>query len=258
MAGRYYFGLTLVIALLVGGAGSSTAGAFAIESTEASVPGEAVPTAKQALRRVRGRRRHAPDQRRIAARLARRIAGARSIRGAVIATEEVLARGGLTTRDGRRVYRRALRPWAPLTVSRLETTHLAMQARYRRRSGGRISLSRYARMWRDFGMFRVRSRRRANVRLRRFLRIWVRRARRRPRHPLSFTPLFLEEMARRQQPSIRLRSGRYSTSAYQLTLLELELLAGAIERVAKRRATRRPPPRAKRRPRAGRPRARFS
>jgi hypothetical protein len=161
-----------------------------------------------------------------AARLAKSIVAGRSLRHVVSATRTALARGGIATAVGRRTLRRAARPLAYFTVTPLETLNIALEAR----SGGHAqTLDELARHMKRLG-FPFRSQSAPGRQLTRFLRVWVREARKRPRDARNFAPLFLAEMAKRRSPSIDLARGRYRPEQLRLGLLELTLLHGAFRR----------------------------
>ncbi len=162
-----------------------------------------------------------------AARLARAIVKARTLAGAEAATRQALAWGGVTVRLGGRVYARGRGPSGAVSATPLEALHLAVEAR-ERESVERLTLAELGRMLRGFRFPFGRGD--PGAQLAAFVREWIAQARRRPRDPRSFTPLFLAEMARLQRPAVDLARGEYRPGELRLTLLEGELLAAAFLR----------------------------
>jgi hypothetical protein len=166
-----------------------------------------------------------------AKRFAERIVTTSDLPEAVDATRAVLARGGVGTKAGRRFVVRPRGKAATVSVTDLETLNLAVEAR-ERETRSRLTLAQYARMLKDFGFpFR---RGDAGPQMRKVLRVWVAQARRHPRDPQSFAPLFVAEMAKLQQPAIDIRRGRYDPGDLHLSLLETELMSAAFLRFEKR------------------------
>ena len=85
-----------------------------------------------------------------AATLAQKLVAAQDLETAVGITREVLARGGVATRDGDVVLVEAIGPAAPFHASSLETLHLAMQARHRP-GAGTLTAAEFAQMLEGFG-----------------------------------------------------------------------------------------------------------
>lgn len=170
--------------------------------------------------------------------LADRITGP-DLHAGVAAVREALARGGVATRDGARLTRRAVRPAASSAVTRYETINLAVDARDQVR-GGRATLADLDRTLLRFKAFPRRGRA-PGIAMRDFLATWVREAGRHPRRVQSFTPLLLAELARRQTPSLDLAAGTFDPAALRLSLLEVDLFAAAFDRFAAK--DRRPLPR---------------
>ena len=83
-------------------------------------------------------------------RLAQEITESKNLQGAVEATREALARGGVATRDGGRVVTEAVGPGAPSYATPGETFRLAIEAR-NRRSAGRLTAAELAQMLKGFG-----------------------------------------------------------------------------------------------------------
>ncbi len=83
-------------------------------------------------------------------RLAQEISESKNLQGAVEATREALARGGVATRDGERLVTEAIGPRAPSYATPGETIRLAIEAR-NRRSAGRMTAAELAQMLKGFG-----------------------------------------------------------------------------------------------------------
>lgn len=166
-----------------------------------------------------------------AARLAAKLRPAAPLAAAVDATREVLARGGVSTVAGGRIVERATKPAASFTSRPIEAVNLAVDAR-QRGAASRISLAELARHLDRLG-FPFGRGSTPEARMVRFLRLWVRAARKRPRDTRNFTPLFLAAWARRQRPSLNLAKGNYSASQLRLGLLEVELIGAAFFRSAR-------------------------
>ena len=159
--------------------------------------------------------------------LADRITGS-DLRASAAAVKEVLARGGIATRDGMHVYRKAVRPAASSSVTRYEALNLAVDARDQVR-GGRITLADLGDTLLRFKAFKLRGRT-APLAMRDFMTAWVVAAQKRPGRVHSFAPLMLAELARRQSPAIDLGAGTYDPATLRLSLLETELFSAAFDR----------------------------
>ncbi len=159
--------------------------------------------------------------------LADRITSA-DLHAGVIATQEALARGGIATRDGTHVVRKAVKPAASSAATSYEAVNLAVDARDQAR-GGRVTLAELDATLLRFKAYKARGRK-PGIALRDFMTAWVRGAKKRPRSPHSFTPLLLAELARRQVPSIDLAAGTYDPATLRLSLLESELFSAAFDR----------------------------
>jgi hypothetical protein len=160
-------------------------------------------------------------------RLAKRVVGADALPDAVTATREALARGGVGTKAGDAFVVRPQGKAATVFVTDLESLNLAAEAR-ERETASRLTIGEYARMLDELGF--PWKRRDAGRQMVKLLAEWVRQARRHPRDPQSFTPLFLAAMAKRQEPGVNVAKGRYAPGDLRLTLLEAELLSAAMLR----------------------------
>ncbi len=154
--------------------------------------------------------------------VAQRLVGATDLQQAVEATREALARGGIPTMEGGTVVAQAVGPRTSSYALPIEAYHLAMEARHRA-TAGRLTLAQLGDMLRDFG-WPFPPGTNPGEQLVQFLSIWVTESRMDPENPHSFTPLFLAEMARRQDPPVDLAAGSYRPEELRLTLLELQLL----------------------------------
>lgn len=167
----------------------------------------------------------------VAADLARRLTGSTSVADAVAATREALALGGIATWDGQRFLAEAAAPAASGFVVPEESVTLAMEAR-QRPTAGRLTLAQLGDMLKDLGWpFQEGST--PGEQLRDIFRALVADGLAEPNAPLSFTPLFLREMALTQQPAIDLAQGDYDPEQLHLTLLELELFAAHFDRLGR-------------------------
>ncbi|HEX6164133.1 MAG TPA: hypothetical protein VFZ31_12255 [Vicinamibacterales bacterium] len=82
--------------------------------------------------------------------IARRLVEAKNLDGAVDATREALARGGVATFDGTRALVTVSAPASLVRVTPLETVHMAMEAR-RRATASRLTAAELAQMLEGFG-----------------------------------------------------------------------------------------------------------
>ncbi len=162
--------------------------------------------------------------------VAQRLVGVPDLQEVVGATQEALARGGISTMEGTTIITQAVGPRTSTYSLPIEAYHLAMEARHRA-TAGRLTLAQFGEMLRDFGWpFPPGSD--PGLQLVQFLSIWVTEAQQDPENPHSFTPLFLAEMAKRQDPPVDLAAGSYSPEELRLTMLELQLFTAAFERAA--------------------------
>jgi hypothetical protein len=82
--------------------------------------------------------------------LAKRLVGSKDLDGAVSATREALARGGVATFDGSRALISVTAPASLIRVGPRETVHMAMEAR-RRATASRLNAAELAQMLEGFG-----------------------------------------------------------------------------------------------------------
>ena len=147
---------------------------------------------------------------------------------AAAATQEVLARAGVATREGKRTYRKAAAPAASSTATRYEELNLALDARDQA-YGGRVNLASFGQTLAAMKAFKLRGRL-PGMALRDFMTTWVRGAAKRPGRVESFAPLLLAEMARRQQPPLDLAAGAYDPATLRFSLLEMDVITAALDR----------------------------
>ncbi|MEX0927589.1 MAG: hypothetical protein WD208_12925 [Dehalococcoidia bacterium] len=164
-----------------------------------------------------------------AATLAIGITQSSDFQSAIDATQSALAQGGISTADGQETHMQPSEPAAFTTVSLVESAHMAMEAR-NRSSAGRLTLAEMGQMLEDFGWPFLEGST-PGEQLASLLGTWVSEARTDPGAPLSFTPLFMSEMALRQEPAIRLDSASYDPDELRLTMLEVQLFVAAFDRV---------------------------
>jgi hypothetical protein len=161
------------------------------------------------------------------ARLAAALTEAPDLMQAFAVAETVLALGGLATSDLASVLMQPSQPAASSVVLPQEVLNLALEAR-NRATAGRLTVDELGRMLKDFGWPFLPESPPGNQ-LMRLLATWVTEARGRPQDPLSFTPLFLTEMAKRQRPAVDIGADSTTPHSVRLTLLELQLFAAAFE-----------------------------
>ncbi len=166
----------------------------------------------------------------MAAALTRRLTASPGVTDAVAATRDVLALGGLSTWDGQRFLVKAAAPSSSGFVIPEETVVLAMEAR-QRPAAGHLTLAQLGDMLKDLG-WPFREGRIPGEELRDIFRAWVTDGLSQPADRLSFTPLFLRDMALTQQPAIDLAKADYDPEQLHLTLLELELFAAHFDRIS--------------------------
>jgi hypothetical protein len=156
-----------------------------------------------------------------------RITGA-DLHAATLATQDALARAGVATREGKRTYRKAVKPPASSKATRYETINLALDARDQA-IGGRVTLAQFGQTLAAMKAFKLRGRDPA-VALRDFMTTWVNGARRKAKRAHSFAPLLLAEMARRQTPPLDLAAGDYDPNTLRFSLLEMDVIVAAFDR----------------------------
>ena len=155
-------------------------------------------------------------------RLARTIVGADDAGRAIRATRRALALSGVATIGSRR----ARRPRSIFRVSPLVVGSLALEARATAADG--LSARDVVLMHRRAGSpFR-----RGARGFRRLVRKLVVGARRRPRNPFSFGPLFIDAMARHRRPAVDLSRRRWPADV-RFGDLEVQVLAASLERVVR-------------------------
>jgi len=163
------------------------------------------------------------------AELARQLVQAPDLVSAVVATQEALARGGVATIGyDDRPYMAAVAPAATMTVMVPETARLAIEAR-NRANEGMLTAAEFGQMLKDFG-WRFPDGSDPGQRVMALLQGWVSEAQKAPSDPLSFTPLFLQAMAARQDPPVDLAAGTAAPGLLRLTALEIELFGAAFDR----------------------------
>ncbi|MEX2430558.1 MAG: hypothetical protein WD645_01405, partial [Dehalococcoidia bacterium] len=161
--------------------------------------------------------------------LAQELTETQDLEQAADIVQQALAAGGIATGDVDDPHNTAVAPLASAVVSVPETFHLAMEARHRE-SAGRMTLADLGRVLRDLG-WPFRPEATPGDQLADLLARWTAEAQKQPEDPLSFTPLFLAELAKRQAPAVDIAAGGYEPEALRLTLLELQLFAAAFDRL---------------------------
>lgn len=156
------------------------------------------------------------------------IVKAKSLKKAANTVKEVLALGGIGTADAAGWEYEPLQPAATALAVPPETMKLAAEAR-NRASAGRMTLDELGTMLMDFG-WPFPAGKTPGEHMKQFLSGWVTDAMSHREDAASFTPLFLAEMARLQNPPIDLAGTAYKPVDLRLTLLELQLIAGAFDR----------------------------
>lgn len=158
---------------------------------------------------------------------AEKIVTASRAKDAVDATWQALAMGGIAVVDDQVLLPAQGLP-AGWGISPALAFNLAAEA-HDKGIAGRFTLGETAAMWQQLG-FPFAGDGTADQQLLAFLRAWIVSALQRPAALESFTPLFLQEMARRQAPPVDLTAPATDPSEVRLTLLELELIAAAFAR----------------------------
>ena len=164
-----------------------------------------------------------------AAALAKTLVEATTASQAVAAAVEVLAFGGIAQADGSAMQRFAVAPAASWTIDRSLTFNLAAEA-HARDVSGRITLDELGQMWADFG-FPFGGVGSPGEQLLAFLRAWLAEAQANPGDSDGFTPALIAALAARQQPAVDLMDPATRPGDVRLTLLELELLVAAFDRL---------------------------
>jgi hypothetical protein len=161
--------------------------------------------------------------------LAEQIAGGTKLKLGSTAVKEALSYGGIAVADGKGLLVRPAEPSASFYVLPVEAANLALDAG-NPSSGYGLTLKQLGKMLADLGWPFD-----ANIppenQLVPFFSEWVRNARLHPNDDASFTPLFLAEMAKRKKISIDLMSNAYDPQQLRFSLLELQLIAGAFDRL---------------------------
>ena len=160
--------------------------------------------------------------------VARRIVKAATLDQAVAATREAVTRGGLTISDSKGTAKPPVGLASPFFVFPPEAVLLAYEARHHAGSS-RLTLDQFAAMLADFG-WPFQGEEMPGEQLMQLLAGWVRAARLAPDDSLSFTPLFLADMGRRQIPQVDLASDSTDPGAVRLGLLEMNLISAALTR----------------------------
>lgn len=163
--------------------------------------------------------------------LVKRLTLGASLEDSFAATREALAMGGIATWDGETFLKEAVSPAASTKAIPREVAVLALEAR-QRASAGRLTLAQMGEMLQDLG-WPFQSGSTPGEQLRAILAGWVADGLARPDAPLSFAPLFLQEMALVQQPAIDIAGARYAPGDLRLTLLEMELFAAHFDRISR-------------------------
>ncbi|HEX6532953.1 MAG TPA: hypothetical protein VF041_00065 [Gemmatimonadaceae bacterium] len=162
------------------------------------------------------------------AKVARRIVRAATLDEAVTGTREALTRSGIAITDFAGTTEPATGAPSPFVVLPTEAVVLAYEARGHA-SHSRLTLAELAEMLSDFG-WAWDGEGTSSQQMMRVVAAWVRGAQRAPNDPLSFTPLFLADMGRRQVPAVDLASDSTDPRMVKLGFLEVHLIAGALTR----------------------------
>ncbi|HEY9450564.1 MAG TPA: hypothetical protein VIQ74_14270 [Gemmatimonadaceae bacterium] len=162
------------------------------------------------------------------ANVARRIARAGTLADAVAGTHDALTRGGVAITDFAGTTERAAVAPSPFVVLPTEAVVLAYEARGHA-SHSHLTLSDLAYMLEDFG-WSWDGEGSPSQQMMKLVATWVRAAQRAPNDPLSFTPLFLADMGRRQLPAVNLASDSTDPRVVKLGFLEVNLIAAALTR----------------------------
>lgn len=165
---------------------------------------------------------------------AAKITAGSSAREVTEATWRALAMGGVAVADPDvLVPARGLR--ANWSIGPTLAFNLAAEA-HDKSISGRFTVAEVAQMWQQLG-FPFAGAGTPAQQLLAFLGAWVVTARQKPDALESFTPLFLQEMAQRQQPRVDLANPNTDPAEARLTLLEIELIVAAFDRDLQRTGT---------------------
>ncbi len=143
------------------------------------------------------------------------------------AVQEALARGGIATMDENGVYVAAYPPASPMPDTHPDILAMTLEER---NHAYRMTLEDLAQGLKDLG-WPYSSASTPGEQLVSFLAAWISAAHDSPSDPLSFTPLFLAEMAQQQVPPVDLSSGSADPTQVHLSMLELALFSAAFDRI---------------------------
>ena len=163
--------------------------------------------------------------------LTSQIVDATSAAQAVDGTRQALASGGVRVAGGSAQPLAARAPAASWDMDSGLAFNLAAEA-HDRAVSGRLTLAELGQMWADFG-FPFAGTGTPGQQLLGFLRESLLAARAQPAQANGFTPLFIAEMAQRQQPAFDLADAAAQPEALRLSLLEIELLHAMFDRAFK-------------------------
>ncbi len=163
-----------------------------------------------------------------AAQLVHEIVDASTAAQAVEATRQALVSGGLGVSGGAAPSLAARAPAASWSVDNAIAFNLAAEA-HDRAASGRMTLAELGQMWAEFD-FPFAGSGTAGEQLLGFLRESLLDARAHPSSSAGFTPLFVAEMALRQQPPVDLADPAARPEDLRLSLIEIELLHAMFDR----------------------------
>lgn len=162
--------------------------------------------------------------------LAQSLVDAGSLDEAIAATQKVLARGGVSTVRDDTVVTGGDAPASTLTVPTLVLADLALEA-MQRRDTATLTGAELARLSHDLG-WPVPTGKSPRESFVQFLAAWTQAALADPSDPTSFAILFVAASNQLQKPRANLALADQDLDLVRFSLLELELLAAAFERVS--------------------------
>lgn len=142
------------------------------------------------------------------------------------ATKEALQRGGIAIVDGGKVVAPAIGPRSIMSLSSYQVANLALQSGT---ESSTVTLAELGSRWVDAQYIDLKRRNAGSV-MSAFIGAMVRAERKRASQARAFTPLFIDQMAKRRYGSSTNLGGAFAASGISINGLEEILLAVSIER----------------------------
>ncbi len=158
------------------------------------------------------------------------IAGAPTLTDAIAATQAALAQGGVSTVDGSTVLTPGSAPAATAYVPSLFIADMALEA-WKRKDVATLTATQLGQMFADFGMPVPDGKTSGQVVLE-ALAAWTNAALAKPDEPAAFAILFIAASNQLQSPRANLSLTTQDPDLVRFSLLDLELLSAAIDRVS--------------------------